>query len=110
MRKRALFFTVVLALATVLVASSVFAQAPQQIKIGATLAVTGGFSAEWGPPFLQFMMAWEKVVNEEGGVFVKQYNKKLPVKLIVYDDESSPDKSVELYEKLAAVDKVNFFF
>jgi branched-chain amino acid transport system substrate-binding protein len=93
----------------ILGAAGALAQAPAQIKIGATLPVTGGFSAEWGPRFLEFMMAWEKVVNEEGGVFVKQYNKKIPVKLIVYDDESSPDKSVELYEKLAAVDKVNFF-
>ena len=89
--------------------SPVSAQAPAQIKIGATLPVTGGFSAEWGPRFLEFMMAWEKVVNEEGGVFVKEYNKKIPVKLIVYDDESVADKSVELYEKLAAIDKVHFF-
>lgn len=109
MRVRVLMFSVAILVASVVTSSGVFAQAPQQIKIGATLPVTGMFSAEWGPQFLRFMMAWEKVVNEEGGVFVKKYNQKIPVKLIVYDDESSPDKSVELYEKLAAVDKVNFF-
>jgi branched-chain amino acid transport system substrate-binding protein len=55
------------------------------------------------------MKAWEKVTNEDGGVFVKEFGKKIPIKLIIYDDESSADKSVELYEKLAAVDKVHIF-
>lgn len=55
------------------------------------------------------MKEWEKVVNEEGGVLIKEYNAKLPVALVIYDDESSADKSVELYEKLAAVDKVHVF-
>jgi branched-chain amino acid transport system substrate-binding protein len=42
-------------------------------------------------------------------VLVKEYNAKLPIELVLYDDESSPEKSVELYEKLAAVDKVHLF-
>jgi branched-chain amino acid transport system substrate-binding protein len=55
------------------------------------------------------MKGWEKLVNSDGGVFVKEYNAKLPVELVLYDDESSPEKSVELYEKLAAVDRVHLF-
>jgi len=86
-----------------------WSQVPAAIKIGATLAVTGPFSPEWGPTFLQFMREWEKLVNEEGGVYVSDVGRKLPIQLIIYDDESSPDKSVELYEKLGAVDKVDFF-
>ena len=86
-----------------------WSQAPSTIKIGATLAVTGAFSPEWGPTFLQFMREWEKIVNEEGGVLVGDLGRKLPIQLIIYDDESSPDKSVELYEKLGAVDKVDAF-
>ncbi len=85
------------------------AQAPAAIKIGATLAVTGAFSPEWGPPMLSFMREWAKVVNEEGGVFVKEFNAKVPIELIVHDDESKPPKSVELYERLAAVDRVHLF-
>ncbi len=85
------------------------AQRPDRIKIGATLAVTGRFSAEWGPAVVDFMKGWEKLVNDGGGVFVREYNAKLPVQLVIYDDESNPDKSVELYEKLAAVDKVHLF-
>ncbi len=86
-----------------------WSQAPSAIKIGATLAVTGPFSAEWGPTFLQFMREWEKIVNEEGGVFVGDVGRKLPIQLVIIDDESSPDKSVELYEKLGGVDRVDVF-
>ncbi len=85
------------------------AQRPDRIKIGATLAVTGRFSAEWGPAVVDFMKGWEKLVNDGGGVFVREYNARLPIQLVIYDDESNPDKSVELYEKLAAVDKVHLF-
>lgn len=85
------------------------ASAPAAIKIGATLAVTGPFSAEWGPPMLRFMQEWAKAVNEEGGVFVREFNKKIPIELVIYDDESKPPKAVELYEKLNAVDRVHVF-
>lgn len=84
-------------------------QAPKEIKIGASLAITGRFSVEWGPPALRYMQAMESIINERGGIYVKGYNARLPIKLIIYDDGSSPDRSVELYEKLATVDKVDFF-
>ncbi|OLC35789.1 MAG: hypothetical protein AUH81_09395 [Candidatus Rokubacteria bacterium 13_1_40CM_4_69_5] len=85
------------------------AQRPDRVKIGGTVAVTGRFSSDWGPGIIEFMKGWERLVNAEGGVFVREYNAKLPIELVLYDDESSPEKSVELYEKLAAVDKVQFF-
>src|SRR5262249_54963838 len=84
-------------------------QRPDRIRIGGTVAVTGPFSTDWGPGIIEFMKAWEKLVNADWGVLVKEDGAKLPTELVLYDDESSPDKSVELYEKLAAVDKVSFF-
>ena len=84
-------------------------QPPKEIKIGASLAITGRFSVEWGPPALRYMRALESITNERGGVYVKEYKTRLPIKLVIYDDGSSPDRSVELYEKLATVDKVNLF-
>ncbi|MBI2152919.1 MAG: amino acid ABC transporter substrate-binding protein [Candidatus Rokubacteria bacterium] len=89
--------------------ASTQAKAPDTIRIGATLAVTGPFSPEWGPPMLKFMTEWTKVVNEEGGIFLKEFNAKVPIELVIYDDESKPPKSVELYEKLNAADKVHVF-
>ena len=82
---------------------------PREIKIGGTMAVTGGFAVEWGPAARTFMEEWAKMMNERGGVFVKEANAKLPIKLVVYDDGSSPDRAVELYEQLATTDKVGFF-
>jgi len=38
---------------------------------------------------------------------VKQYGKKIPIKLIIYDDKSDNTTSVQLYEKLVTEDKVN---
>ncbi len=82
---------------------------PREIKIGGTMAVTGAFAVEWGPKAKQFMEEWAAMMNERGGVFVKEANAKLPIKLTVYDDGSSPDRAVELYERLATTDKVDFF-
>ncbi|HMH51433.1 MAG TPA: amino acid ABC transporter substrate-binding protein [Candidatus Acidoferrum sp.] len=90
------------------VVTPVLAQ-PREIKIGGTMAVTGAFAVEWGPTAKAFMEEWAKMMNERGGVFVKEANAKLPIKLTVYDDGSSPDRAVELYERLATTDKVDFF-
>lgn len=109
MKKVLLLFSVVM-VAVFVAGNPSWSQAPPPtIKIGATLAVTGPFSPEWGPTFLQFMREWEKIVNEEGGVLVSDFGRKLPIQLIIYDDESNPDKAVELYEKLGAVDQVHVF-
>lgn len=83
--------------------------AAKEIKIGGSLALTGPFSIEWGPSTKLFMLEWERAVNEKGGIFVKEFNAKLPVKLIIYDDASNADRAVELYERLATTDKVDFF-
>jgi branched-chain amino acid transport system substrate-binding protein len=81
----------------------------REIKIGGTMAITGTFSVEWGPKARQFMEEWAAMMNARGGVFVGEANAKLPVKLIVYDDGSNADRAVELYERLASTDKVDFF-
>jgi branched-chain amino acid transport system substrate-binding protein len=47
-----------------------------------------------------------KHLNDGGGIFVKEFNKKIPVKLIVLDDESDPVKTAARLEKLYSVDKV----
>src|SRR5262249_12801917 len=81
----------------------------REIKIGGTMAVTGNFAVEWGPKAKQFMEEWAAMMNARGGVFVKDLGAKLPIRLIVYDDGSSADRAVELYERLATTDKVDFF-
>lgn len=51
---------------------------------------------------------WVDLVNKDGGIYVKEYDKKLPVKLIVYDDTSDMGTMTQLYQKLILEDKVDF--
>ena len=82
------------------------AAAPDAIVVGATVSQSGHFSSEVGP-FKRLMDAWAEVVNKDGGIFLKEYNKKLPVKFVVYDDKSDEATAKKYYERLATVDKVN---
>jgi branched-chain amino acid transport system substrate-binding protein len=105
----ALALVVIAAVVVLLAMASRTSAQAREIKIGGTMAVTGNFAVEWGPKAKQFMEEWAAMMNERGGVFVKEMNAKLPIKLIVYDDGSSADRAVELYERLATTDKVDFF-
>jgi ABC-type branched-subunit amino acid transport system substrate-binding protein len=48
-------------------------------------------------------------INKEGGVMLSSCGKKLPLKIIIYDDQSNPSLATSLYEKMASVDNVDFF-
>jgi len=89
----------------ILPGTEVMAQ-PKEIILGAALPITGGQSREGGYVKKAYELAI-KEINDAGGVMVKQYGKKIPVKLITYDDKSDNTTSVQLYEKLVAEDKVN---
>ena len=79
---------------------------PKEVILGAALPITGGQSREGGYFKKGYEMAI-KEINDAGGVMVKQYGKRIPIKLIIYDDKSDNTTSVQLYEKLVAEDKVN---
>src|SRR4030043_459836 len=53
---------------------------------------------------------WVPEVNAQGGIFVKEYNKKLPIELKIYDDKSDPGTMTRLTEKLILEDKVDFLW
>jgi len=88
------------------VAPEAAAQAPTEIRVGATVAVTGPASAEVGH-FKKMMELWAETINAKGGVMLKEYGKRLPIKMVVYDDTSKPPDAVRLYEKLVTEDKVH---
>jgi branched-chain amino acid transport system substrate-binding protein len=48
--------------------------------------------------------------NAAGGVMVKSVGKKLPIRLVQYDDQSDPSAAAKLYEKLITSDKVDLLF
>ena len=77
-----------------------------EIRIGSPLPVTGILAGGT----LEQKWAFEQAVadiNKKGGIFVKEYGKKLPVKLIIADAESDPGKAVAATERLIKVDKVD---
>ena len=81
------------------------APAPDAIKIGCTLPLTGRFAANGIEVKDGYEIAVQHI-NEDGGILIKEYGKKIPVKLIMYDDESDPTKAAARYEKLFSEDKV----
>jgi branched-chain amino acid transport system substrate-binding protein len=56
------------------------------------------------------MEMWQEEVNADGGIYVEEYGKKLPVEYKVYDDTSDLGTMVRLTEKLIVEDKVDILF
>lgn len=79
---------------------------PKEILIGGTISLTGRFATIVGP-FQKFLDNYASLVNERGGVSVKEFNKKLPIRFIIYDDKSDQATSQKFYEKLVTDDKVH---
>lgn len=77
-----------------------------EILIGAPIPLTGILAMEGSEQKWAYEQAVADV-NAKGGVFVKQYNKKLPVKLVIADAESDPGKAAAAFERLVKVDKVD---
>lgn len=80
--------------------------APSVIKVG-TLYASGGNLASISTPVYKGMKLWVKQVNDDGGAYVKAYDKKIPIKLIAYDDQSSTSTAATLYNRLITSDHVN---
>jgi len=73
------------------------------ITIGASLSLTGDFSAD-GQAFERGYQLWESDVNAHGGIGGRQ------VKLTILNDNSSPNQVVTNYQKLFGVDHVDLAF
>jgi len=81
---------------------------PEKIVIGWTTSLSGAYSAhtEYSREAVRL---WLDKVNAEGGIYVAEYDKRLPVEVTMYDDESDPDVAVRLYEKMITVEGIKMF-
>lgn len=79
------------------------AQAQDEVRIGAPLALTGALADEGKKQQLAYEI-WLERINAAGGVAVK--GKKLPVKLVYYDYQTDEKRAQQLAERLINVDKV----
>src|SRR5574337_853652 len=90
----------------VLLPGAVMAAGPAEIRIGAAVSMTGLLAADG----LDEKWSYEQAVadaNAKGGIFVKAAGKKLPVKLVVADDQSDPSKVPDAIERLIKIEKVD---
>jgi branched-chain amino acid transport system substrate-binding protein len=93
------------AVAASLVAAALFlpharAHAAEPIKVGFSMAMTGGV-AQNGKQLLIALQLWRDDVNAKGGLLGR------PVELVFYDDQSNPSNVPGIYTKLINVDKVD---
>ena len=81
-------------------------EAPAEIKIG-TLYASSGAYAGISTTINLGLRLWIDQKNAEGGVFVKPFDKKIPLKLVSYDDQSNTSTAATLYNQLITQDKVD---
>ena len=103
--RRCSYFIVLVTL-TLFFVSSVPAQTKDSIKLGFSVALTGIYS-QAALSQINAYEVWKEKVNGQGGIFVEDLGKKLPVEFVYYDDKSSPETAVKVYEKLITQDKVD---
>jgi branched-chain amino acid transport system substrate-binding protein len=89
-----------LAAAALLLSVHAPALAAAPIKIGFSMAMTGGV-AQNGKQLLIALQLWRDDVNAKGGLLGR------PVEFVYYDDQSNPSNVPAIYTKLIAVDKVD---
>ena len=75
-------------------------RAAEPITIGFGMALTGGLAGA-GKSALVAMQIWQDDVNAKGGLLGR------PIKLVYYDDQTSPPTVPGIYSKLMDVDKVD---
>lgn len=88
------------ALAASVLGWSVLADAAEPIKIGFSMALTGG-TASIGKQILLAFELWRDETNAKGGLLSR------PVQLVYYDDQTNPSLVPGIYAKLINVDKVD---
>lgn len=83
-------------------------EAPKSIRIGYAISLTGPFAPGATATTLPNYQLWASEVNATGGIMLKKYGKKVPVEIVEYDDGSTAENAVRLYERLILSDKVDF--
>jgi branched-chain amino acid transport system substrate-binding protein len=97
---REISIAVLALVAGALFAAPAAAQTGEPIKIGYSMALTGGLAPN-GKSALLAQKIWEEDTNAKGGLLGR------PVKLIYYDDQTNPATVPGIYTKLLDVDKVD---
>jgi len=82
-------------------------EGPEKILIGVCAPLTG-MHAGFGEGNVWGEEAAVADINKQGGVYVEEYGRKIPIELVIVGNESDPDKAMSLEESLVTRDKVHF--
>lgn len=88
------------------IAGSALAAKRDYILIGHPSSLTGPL-AGLGEPTKWVTDRVLKEINEDGGIYIKERRKKLPVKVKILDTESDPNKSADVASRLIMGDKID---
>ena len=99
MRKPLVVSAIVILSVVGLVFGALAKEAPKTIKIGSSCPLTGPFGSGGAMLKAGYEIAVEDV-NQKGGVFVKEFNKKIPLELVLMDDSSDFTRTVSIMESL----------
>lgn len=94
-------------LATLLLAFPPVAHSKDKILIGCAISLSGPYAPGAAMTQIPNYKMWVEEVNAKGGIFVKEYGKRLPVELIIQDDKSEIGTAIKLQERLILQDKVD---
>jgi branched-chain amino acid transport system substrate-binding protein len=86
------------------------APAKDKIVVGMSRPLSGPLAVIGDSAFRPVYETWVAEVNAEGGIYVAEYGKKLPIELKIYDDKSDVGTMTRLTEKLIVEDKVDFLW
>lgn len=96
----------VLLVAALLVAGCTQPQAGDELKIGVVASMTGPASTT-GKDIWQSAVIAADEINADGGVYVKDLGRKIPVTVILGDDESTREGGQKAVTRLITEDKVD---
>jgi len=101
---------VVMIIALVFPVSGSAAPAKDKIRVGWVTSLSGVNAPGVMDTSGNVYKMWVEEVNAKGGLYIKEYGKKLPLDVIMYDDKSDVGTMTKLLEKTIVDDKVDLLF
>ena len=110
--RRKLFFALLAVIPIVMLVSSFSQAAPakDKIRVGWVTSLSGVNAPGVMDTSGYVYKMWVEEVNAKGGLYIKEYGKRLPLDVTMYDDKSDVGTMTKLLEKAIVDDKVDLIF
>lgn len=105
--RKALNFTAGAGVALAMGAGAALADGPDKITLGYAVSLSGPFAPGAMTTTVPNYRLWVKDVNAAGGIYLKKYDKKVPIEVTELDDRSNIEDAVRLTERLMTADKLD---